>query len=1165
MIMMIFQVPYTIGGNDIKTLKCSHSMFILVIIVLFNLISCISGRIIRSTVVDVSDCPSSSSSLSPSASALASTSTSTGHDHRHEHGDHYDQYSRPACARCQSFPHRNITIAVLAPSESFAERRVYAKEQLLPPIMLAVESLYSCVKCRLAAERGLSVIYKDTQCSSTKGPLEAMEIHYEGTADVFFGPMCLYVVSPVSRYSTRWNMPLVTVAGQIPYLDDKSHSAITRLSGTYTHIGEFIRKLFKNFGWNVFAMIFHEPAKNKRLGHSDCYFRMYALIHDRQQQVFTDEEKVADFDEDDNSTDYHSLLQKAAKRARIIPMCASPPTIRKLMLAAHELGMATSGEYVFLSVELFASKPEFSRPWYDPNDSDERNQQAREAYDALLVLNTRMPTTSAYAKFNSDVKQLAKEKYGYDYGPGEVSVYVTAAYESVILYALAVSEALDEKLPISDGAKITRKMWNRTFEGINGDVSIDANGDRLVDYTMLDMNPDTGDYEVVLTYLSANASIRIEANKTIHWAGGRLNPPPDTPECGFDGALCADEKLQTLIIIVIVLVCLLVAFAVISFIVYRRYKLEAELASMSWRIKWEDIITNENREAERSDAVDSSTVSSFSVLHQNSSSSSSEMGPTNDGIRLNSGRCGYYKGSRIAIKPLNKAKIEVNRSLMLEMKRMKDLQHDHLARFIGACVDPPRICLVTEYCPKGSLKDILENDTIKLDWMFRYSLMHDIVKGMAYLHSSEVRSHGGLKSTNCVVDSRFVLKITDYGCHQLQVPDDNVIQDWEYYWKRKLWTAPELLRQSNPPLEGTQKGDMYSFGIIIHEIIYRKGPFYLGTNIRLTSAEIMDEVRANRKAPFRPVIFFEGVDVDDEVIQLMQRCWAEDPFDRPDFQSLKRIIQTLNKGESDNILDNLLSRMERYANDLEALVEERTADYLEEKRKAEDLLYQLLPKPVASQLIKGEAVTAEAYESVTIYFSDIVGFTSLSAQSTPMEVVTLLNDLYTHFDSILENFDVYKVETIGDAYMVVSGLPTRNGILHSREIARMSLALLNAVISFKIRHRPAEQLKLRIGIHSGSCVAGVVGLKMPRYCLFGDTVNTASRMESTGLPLRIHVSPSTRELLLKIGNFKLDLRGEVEMKGKGKMVTYWLLGESDINGKTLRLAPQLSDVKETNL
>lgn len=141
------------------------------------------------------------------------------------------------------------------------------------------------------------------------------------------------------------------------------------------------------------------------------------------------------------------------------------------------------------------------------------------------------------------------------------------------------------------------------------------------------------------------------------------------------------------------------------------------------------------------------------------------------------------------------------------------------------------------------------------------------------------------------------------------------------------------------------------------------------------------------------------------------------------------------------------------------------------------------------------------------------------------------------------------METIGDAYMVVSGLPVRNGNLNAKEIARMSLALLNAVMSFKIRHRPDEQLKLRIGIHTGPCVAGIVGLKMPRYCLFGDTVNTASRMESNGLrecwygfvhynndfllpilALKIHVSPQTKAILDQFGSFKLELRGEIEMK-----------------------------------
>lgn len=162
--------------------------------------------------------------------------------------------------------------------------------------------------------------------------------------------------------------------------------------------------------------------------------------------------------------------------------------------------------------------------------------------------------------------------------------------------------------------------------------------------------------------------------------------------------------------------------------------------------------------------------------------------------------------------------------------------------------------------------------------------------------------------------------------------------------------------------------------------------------------------------------------------------------------------------------------MEQYANNLEGLVEERTQDYLEEKHKCEELLYQLLPKSVAAQLIMGKPVIAEVFEKVTIYFSDIVGFTSLSAASTPMQVVDLLNDLYTCFDSIVENFDVYKVETIGDAYMVVSGIPQRNGDNHAREIARTAISLLHNVYKFKIRHRPNEQLRLRIGLHSGEYI-----------------------------------------------------------------------------------------------
>ena len=195
-------------------------------------------------------------------------------------------------------------------------------------------------------------------------------------------------------------------------------------------------------------------------------------------------------------------------------------------------------------------------------------------------------------------------------------------------------------------------------------------------------------------------------------------------------------------------------------------------------------------------------------------------------------------------------------------------------------------------------------------------------------------------------------------------------------------------------------------------------------------------------------------------------------------------------------------------------------------------------------------------------FSDLVGFTEICSKSTPLEVVEMLNDLYSLLDSIISNFDCYKVETIGDAYMVVSGLPIRNSD-HASQIASLALMILNRASKLEIRHRPGELFQIRIGIHSGQVVAGCVGLKMPRYCLFGDTVNCASRMESTSEPRKIHISMATYGLLKKTARYTCEERGLTFIKGKGEMRTFWLKSEDKSKRIDMNMKAKAEDWSKT--
>ncbi|NEP62652.1 MAG: response regulator [Symploca sp. SIO2G7] len=210
------------------------------------------------------------------------------------------------------------------------------------------------------------------------------------------------------------------------------------------------------------------------------------------------------------------------------------------------------------------------------------------------------------------------------------------------------------------------------------------------------------------------------------------------------------------------------------------------------------------------------------------------------------------------------------------------------------------------------------------------------------------------------------------------------------------------------------------------------------------------------------------------------------------------------------------------------------------RKKAELLLLNILPQPIAERLKQDKGTIAENFEEVTVMFADLVNFTQFSTQTSPKELVELLNQIFSKFDRLAQQHGVEKIKTIGDAYMVVAGLPTPSAN-HAQAIAQMALDMQQAIAEFNAE--TGNNFSLRIGINSGPVVAGVIGIRKFSYDLWGDTVNTASRMESHGIPGYAQVTAVTYELLKD--QYLFDKRGSIEIKGKGQMTTYLLKGAKE--------------------
>ncbi|XP_049598271.1 retinal guanylyl cyclase 1 [Syngnathus scovelli] len=837
-------------------------------------------------------------------------------------------------------------------------------------------------------------------------------------------------------------------------------------------------------------------------------------------------------------------------RVRVIIMCMPSVLIggqsqHELLTTALAMQMIDRG-YIFIPYDTLLYSLPYKDAFYYTLGND---TNLRKAYDGVLTITMDSGDRNFYQAFK-------EAQDSYEIRSSTTAEHVSPFFGSIynMMYYIAMAA---EQARANTGRWVTGELLGASeggfeFEGFNQHLRAGRNREGMqARYVVLDYSGMGNSLYSTHVLEAAHTNGRIGGLKylgrSIHFAG---STPYTDSSCWFSPYFACSGGMDSTTIFFFLLLAMVVAGALNIIIHFKRsgrvgFTFGDDGGFNKVLLTLDDLVfinTQISKRKLNDESIMKSQLDMKTSHHSVSGRSYLASSPDSSNVAI-------FEGDWVWLKKGPPGSVtSVNSSTESLFIKLRDMRHENLNLFLGLFNDSGIFGVVTEHCSRGSLEDLLMNEDVRLDWMFKSSLLMDLIRGLKYLHNRGI-IHGRLKSRNCVVDGRFVLKVTDYGFNEL-LNSQGISMDEEKP-ENLFWTAPEMLRNAALRRKGTFPGDVYSFSIIGQEVISRSAPFCM---LDMPPKEIISKVK-DPPPLCRPSMSVDQAPLD--VIQILKQAWSEEPEKRPTFHDIFKQFKSITKGKKTNIIDSMLRMLEQYSSNLEDLIRERTEELEVERQKTDQLVAQMLPKSVAQALKTGKPVKPEHFSEVTLYFSDIVGFTTISALSEPIEVVDLLNDLYTLFDAIIGLHDVYKVETIGDAYMVASGVPNRNGNRHAAEMANMSLDILHCIGTFKMRHMPELKVRIRIGLHSGPVVAGVVGLTMPRYCLFGDTVNTASRMESTGLPYRIHVNQTTVDILnsLKLG-YKIQVRGLTELKGKGVENTYWLVGREDFK-KPLPIPPDL--------
>uniref|UniRef100_A0A0K0EE46 Guanylate cyclase n=1 Tax=Strongyloides stercoralis TaxID=6248 RepID=A0A0K0EE46_STRER len=1008
-------------------------------------------------------------------------------------------------------------------------------------------------------EFDIELIQKRACGESFEGVAVAADMFHTQNVKAFIGPYCGSEMDAVSKMATYWNVPIIGYMAASNIFSDKViYKTLSRVSiRTTNNLAIAVAALLKHYNWKNIAIVTNTGVV--------ALERLQSFEENMHLANINILKKIT-FDENSDSKQIidSGLMQEIKNTARII-VCIFSKTreMTKEFMKAVVTSKLDSSDFVYIFPWLQAEAKE-PPPWINSDGSIDSSVKKLfsngiivddiNGFDDTLV----NPFKEKLISNSLDINELdLNNVYGYIH-----------LYDSLKLYALIVRSIMNKTNGDPNGANNGKLVWSEmrrysfpglvSKEGVSaGLVQLDDRAERAAQYGAFYINPDKDDVvkmvdmePIFLTKCDGLKTktgcfeLKITDIVTSFWPSIDGKLPNDIPACGFK-----NEKCDYTLIIIIVVIVLIILIIIISGIVIARILENRALSNTTWRI-WRD---------------DARTITEDEVKSMLSLGSSKTKISNMSKFVKHHAVIGTNTHASYNVYPQKKI-ITFSRDDIQLFNQMKQIVHDNVNPFLGISFNEKDELLVYwKFCSRGSVQDIIYNDEVAIDESFHAAFVRDITCGLEYLHLSPVQYHGSLTPWACLIDRNWTVKLSDYAvCNLIEkwskehYITDETIKDCENKSAAKqkthiFYRAPEnllLTEQNNrrdeaqnwlkTSLAKKQAGDIYSFGILLYEILHRQLPF--------NDQIIADELNENNKSirnPLKPTIQDKGK-IHPDLCALLLDCWNTNPEVRPSIKRVRLNTEHYLKVKG-SLVDQMMRVMEQYANNLEKTVQERTGMLEEANKKADKLLSQLLPGYVANELKMGRSVPPKNFEQASVLFSDIVGFTKLCGTSSPIEVVNMLNSIYTGFDDIINRFDAYKVETIGDAYLVVSGIPEENGTRHLANISDVALSMMEYLQTYRVPHKKNISIKIRLGLHTGPVAAGVVGVNAPRYCLFGDTVNTASRMESTGTPEQIQISCVMNEKLNKhYPEFDTTLRGTIQVKGKGDITTWYLEGK---NGK----------------